>query len=104
MAQALPQASQARPRQALAGRVREQGAQARRLAALREREQEQVAEAAPLQEFWEQQPAPFFRKAQGLAPWRAPAAREQEPVAAREIAGPAPEELALVLFLCSSSR
>lgn len=96
MARALPRA--------LPERAGERGAKARRLAALRE--QAQVAEAAPLQEFWEQQRAPFFQtaEAQGRVPSRAPAAREQEPVAAREIAGPAPEEAVQVPFLYSSSR
>ena len=100
MARAFPQAWQAQPPQALPERARERGASARRLAALRE--QEQFAEAVPRQEFWEQQPAPFFQTAKAL--WRAPAAREQEPVAAREAAGPAREELAQIAVLASSSH
>ena len=96
MERALPQASQARSPAAVSGRAEERGAPARRLAAQRERAQ--VAKAAPWQEFWEQQPAPFFQmaQAQGLVPAKAPAARE--------LAGAVPEEPAQVEVLVSSSR
>ena len=104
MVRVLPQASQARSPAALSGRARERGAPARRLGALRDREQ--VEEAVARQEFWVQQPVPFFQmvKALGLEPAKARAAREREPVAAREPAGPGPEELAQFAVLASSNH